>query len=44
MNKNGKFAVVIMNTGGEKLTYKMYVGKKAVELTSLPHSIATLVF
>jgi glucosylceramidase len=44
MNKDGKLAVVVMNAGSEKLVYKMYIGRKAVEVTSLPHSIATLVF
>jgi glucosylceramidase len=43
MNKDGKLAVVIMNPTNEKLAYRMYIGKKAVEATSLPHSIATLV-
>jgi glucosylceramidase len=43
MNKDGKLAVVIMNPTGEKFSYRMYIGKKAVEATSLPHSIATLV-
>jgi glucosylceramidase len=44
MNENGKLAVIVMNPGAEKYPYRMYLGKKAVELTSLPHSIATLVF
>jgi glucosylceramidase len=44
MNKDGKLAVVVMNPGSERFSYKMYIGKKAVELTSLPHSVATLVF
>jgi glucosylceramidase len=44
MNKDGRIAVVVMNSGSEKFAYKMYIGNKALELTSLPHSIATLVF
>jgi glucosylceramidase len=44
MNTDGKLAVVVMNPTDEKLVYKMYIGTKAVEATSLPHSIATLVF
>lgn len=42
-NKDGKLAVIIMNPTGEKFSYRMYIGNKAVEATSLPHSIATLV-
>jgi glucosylceramidase len=44
MNTDGKLAIVVMNTSGEKLVYRMYIGNKAVETTSLPHSIATLIF
>ena len=43
VNTDGKLAVIVMNPSGEKLVYRMYVDKKAVEATSLPHSIATLV-
>jgi glucosylceramidase len=43
MNEDGKLAVVVMNPTGEKFSYRMYIGKKAVKATSLPHSIATLV-
>ena len=43
MNKDGSLAIVIMNPGNDKSVYKLCVGKKAVEVTSLPHSIATLV-
>jgi glucosylceramidase len=42
-NPDGKLAVVVMNPTGEKFSYRMYMGKKAVESTSLPHSINTLV-
>ena len=44
INTNGKIAVVVMNTGGEKMVYRMFIGKKGVEVTSLPHSIETLSF
>ena len=44
MNTNGKLVVIVMNPTGEKFSYRMYLGKKAVVATSLPHSIATLVF
>ena len=42
-NNDGKLAVVIMNPTTEKFSYRMYIGKKAVEATSLPHSINTLI-
>ncbi|MFI5188226.1 MAG: glycoside hydrolase family 30 beta sandwich domain-containing protein [Chitinophagales bacterium] len=44
MNTNGKLAVIVLNPTGEKFSYRMYLGKKAVAATSLPHSITTLVF
>jgi glucosylceramidase len=44
INTNGKIAVIVMNPTDEKFSYRMYVGNKAVVETSLPHSIATLVF
>src|SRR5260221_5287008 len=43
MNKDGKLAVVVMNPTSQKFAYRMYIGQKAVEATSFPHSIATLV-
>lgn len=43
-NPDGTIAVVVMNETNEKLPYRMYVGDKAVEAVSLPHSIVTLVF
>jgi glucosylceramidase len=42
-NQDGKLSVVIMNPSGQKFPYRMYIGKKAVEATSLPHSMSTLV-
>ena len=42
-NPDGKLAVVVMNPTNEKFLYRMYIGKKAVESSSLPHSINTLV-
>ena len=42
-NSDGKLSVVIMNSTNQKFPYRMYIGKKAVEATSLPHSINTLV-
>jgi glucosylceramidase len=43
MNKDGSLAIVVMNLSNDKSVYKLCVGKKAVEVTSLPHSIATIV-
>lgn len=42
-NTNGKLAVVVMNPTAEKFSYRMYIGKKAVEATSLPRSINTMI-
>lgn len=44
INEDGKVAVVVMNKGGKEITYNLWIGGKAVELVSKPHSIATLVF
>lgn len=41
-NPDGTIAVVVMNAGKTKVNYKVYVGGQAVEVVSLPHSIATL--
>ncbi|HEY0731584.1 MAG TPA: glycoside hydrolase family 30 beta sandwich domain-containing protein [Chitinophagaceae bacterium] len=43
INPDGKLAVVVMNPTKEKFNYRMYIGNKAVESTSLPRSINTLV-
>ena len=43
INPDGKLAVVVMNPTKEKFNYRMYIGNKAVESTSLPRSIKTLV-
>jgi glucosylceramidase len=44
INEDGKVAVVVMNKGSKSLPYRLWIGGKAVEVTSRPHSIATLVF
>jgi glucosylceramidase len=44
VNPDGKIAVVVMNPTKEKITYRLCISGQAVETTSLPHSIATLVF
>ena len=42
-NADGKVAVVVMNPTSQKFSYRMYIGKKAVEATSFPHSMITMV-
>ncbi|MBO9658895.1 MAG: glycosyl hydrolase, partial [Chitinophagaceae bacterium] len=44
INEDGKVAVVVMNKGNQSLPYRLWIGGKTVEVTSRPHSIATLVF
>ncbi|MGE5108057.1 MAG: glycoside hydrolase family 30 protein [Sphingobacteriales bacterium] len=44
INEDGKIAVVVMNDTNQKLPYYLWIDGKAAEVTSLPHSIATLVF
>ena len=41
-NTDGKIAVVVMNQGGDKISYRLWIAGKAAELVSLPHSIQTL--
>jgi glucosylceramidase len=43
LNPDGKIAVVVMNTSDEKLSYNLWIAGNAVETTSLPHSITTLI-
>jgi glucosylceramidase len=44
INKDGKIAVIVMNQTDQKIDYNLWVKGDAAEVTSLPHSIATLVF
>ncbi len=44
INENGKVAVVVMNQSDKKIDYFLWIAGKAAPVTSLPHSIATLVF
>lgn len=44
LNPDGKIAVVVMNPTNEKITYRLWLGGRAAETVSLPHSISTLVF
>jgi glucosylceramidase len=41
-NTDGKIAVVVMNQSGDKIPYRLWIGGKAAEITSLPHSRQTL--
>ncbi|HEV7622384.1 MAG TPA: glycoside hydrolase family 30 beta sandwich domain-containing protein, partial [Flavisolibacter sp.] len=43
-NTDGTIAVVVMNNTDKKMTYNLWLNGKAAAATSLPHSIATLVF
>ncbi|MDP4290203.1 MAG: glycoside hydrolase family 30 protein [Bacteroidota bacterium] len=43
LNPDGTIAVVVMNTCNQKVPYYLWIDKKAVSVTSLPRSIATLV-
>ncbi len=42
-NTNGSIVVVVMNPSNDNIPYHMSIGNKAVEVSSLPHSIQTLV-
>ena len=44
LNPDGRVAAVVMNRGDKPVSYVLWVGGHAAELTSLPHSIQTLVF
>lgn len=43
INEDGKIAVVVLNTGDNKITYNVWLNGKAAPTTSLPHSISTLI-
>ena len=43
-NEDGSIATVVLNEGDTKIDYYVWVNGKAAEVTSLPHSIQTLVF
>jgi glucosylceramidase len=43
-NVDGSIAVVVMNTGDQKIDYELCIKGKVAQTTSLPHSISTLVF
>jgi glucosylceramidase len=44
INPDGKVSVVVMNRGDQKISYFLWVDGNAAEVSSLPHSIQTLVF
>lgn len=44
VNPDGKVSVVVMNRGDQKVSYFLWVDGNAAEVSSLPHSIQTLVF
>ncbi len=43
-NEDGKTVVVVMNQGGLKFPYYLWINGRAAEITALPHSINTLIF
>lgn len=43
LNKDGSIAIVVLNTTGEKLPYRLILKGKEAVTESLPHSISTLV-
>jgi glucosylceramidase len=42
-NEDGKIAVVVMNSSSDKLEYHLWVAGNAAKITSLPHSISTII-
>jgi glucosylceramidase len=44
VNPDGKVSVVVMNKTDQKISYNLWLDGNAAEVTSLPHSIQTLVF
>jgi glucosylceramidase len=44
VNPDGKVSVVVMNKTDQKISYFLWLDGNAAEVTSLPHSIQTLVF
>jgi glucosylceramidase len=43
MNTDGKLTVVVMNPTAQEVKYYLWIGGQAAEVSSKPHSIATLV-
>ena len=42
INTDGKIAVIVMNQSNDKIPYRLWIDGQAAEVTSLPHSIQTL--
>jgi glucosylceramidase len=42
VNTDGKIAVIVMNQSNDKIPYRLWLSGQAAEITSLPHSIQTL--
>jgi len=43
INEDGKVAIVVMNQSNKKTIYDLCIGRNSVEITSLPHSIQTMI-
>ncbi len=43
MNPDKTLAIVVMNQSDDKIDYRLWIGGKAAEINSLPHSIQTLI-
>ncbi len=43
LNEDGKLVVIVMNESNSSVNYKLWIAGKAADVTSLPHSIQTLV-
>jgi len=43
LNTDGKIAVIVMNMSNDQIPYRLWMAGQAAEITSLPHSIQTLV-
>jgi glucosylceramidase len=44
LNPDGSVVVIVMNEEDKAVNFRMYVGDQAIQTTSRPHSIMTLVF
>jgi glucosylceramidase len=44
LNTDGKVAVIVMNKGNNTIPYHLWVAGKSATITSLPHSMATVIF
>ena len=44
LNEDGKMVTVVMNQSDLEIEYKLYIGQMAIEQTTLPHSIQTLIY